>query len=246
MSAKNLNKKNEEKRKLGVIGTPHTGYFPWNTTMSFVSMKYPENTIVKYHSIGSSLIYDARESIVKYAEKENADWILFVDSDMVFQHDALVKMESTVLNNEKPEIISGMCFKRTHPFQPCFYTKARINPETKKPHLESPIDFPNEGLIQCEGVGMAFCFIRMSAIKKMKEKIKDPLFFPFPGVGEDLSFCIRARMAGVNIFTDLSLNIGHASMTTIYKEHFFMARDEHAKQVKEGKINEPLFKEVIS
>jgi GT2 family glycosyltransferase len=184
-------------------------------------------------------VYDAREKIITFAENVNADWILYIDSDMVLPNDSLLKFANARLENEALDIVGGMCFKRTPPFQPCFYTKARINPETKKPLLESPIDFPETGLIEVEGIGMACTFVRKNAWRKVKEKF-DSSFFPFPGVGEDLSFCIRARMAGIKMYTDLSINVGHMSQVEIKKEHFFAARDEHMR----NNPKEPLFREV--
>jgi hypothetical protein len=241
-----LNKKQEEKNNqikkpegIGVIGIPHTGTFPWQTTMSLLTLKLPQNFIVKYHLIGSCLVYDAREKIIQFCENENADWLLFLDSDMVIPADALLKFVNCKLDGNKLDVVGGICFKRIPPFQPCFYTKARINPETKKPLLESPIDFPDTGLLEVEGIGMACTFIRKNAWQAMKKK-HEQLFFPYFGIGEDLSFCIRARMTGIKMFADLSVNVGHIGHVQFDKQHFFMARDEHRK----NKPDEPLFREV--
>lgn len=227
---------NKNKSQIGVIGIPHTGMFSWQTTMSLIGLQWPPNTIVKYHLVGSSLVYDAREKIFNFAISNNADWVIFIDSDMVVPANTVTNFVNARVDDIVPEMITGLCFKRTEPFQPCFYTKARIDTKTKKPILESPIEFPDNGFMQVEGFGMACCFIRMSAIKR----IKQPYFFPFPGIGEDLSFCIRARMANVKMFADLSLNVGHVSNIPIYKQHFFTARDEYLKNQDAEKGN--LFK----
>ena len=227
-----------KKPNIGVIGIPHTGTFPWQTAMSLMSLVYPENTIIKFHLIGSCLIYDSREKIVQFAEKENADWILFVDSDMILPSDVLLKFVNSRLDEKELDFVGGMCFKRTQPFQPCFYTKARINPETKKPILETPINFPESGMLEVEGMGMACTFIRKNAWKKIKQKHEN-MFFPYPGIGEDLSFCTRARMEGIKMYVDLSVNVGHISQMEIRKEHFIMARDNHIKE----NPNKPLFNE---
>lgn len=221
------------------------GTFPWQTFISFLSLKAPSNTIIKYHLIGSSLIYDARDKIIEFAKTEKADWIMYIDSDMVIPNDALVKFTSAKLDGiDQLEMLSGMCFKRTYPFQPCFYTTARIDKDTKKPVLESPIDFPEKGLIECEGFGMACAFIRMSAIEKIEKTLKEKnqevdYFFPFRGIGEDLSFCLRARMAGVRMFTDLSINVGHVATMVVQKEEFISAKQHHMQ----NNPNQPLFKE---
>lgn len=231
-------KQEVKKPKKGIIGLPHTGTFPWQTDMSLLSLQFPEDHIIKYHLIGSCLVYDARDKVIEFAIKEDADWIFFLDSDMVPPSDILKK-----LVNMNVPIASGMAFKRTPPFQPCFYTRVEINKETHKPYLESPIDFPNEGILECQGVGMACCMIRREVWENCGEKLSDKLnqtwFFPYPGIGEDLSFCMRARRKGFKMFVDLSINVGHVSTVTIQKEHFIIARDEHFK----NHPDEPLFKE---
>ena len=234
----------DKKIQKGVIGIPHMGTFPWQTSMSFQSLRFPADTMIQYHYIGSCLIYDARDKLIEFAIEEKADWLMMIDSDMVVPNDALIKFANTVLEGKPLDMVSGMAFKRTPPFQPCFYTKARINPETKKHELESPIDFPDSGLLPVEGFGMACTFMRMEAVKKIKQEIngKPTWFFPLPGVGEDLSFCIRARMAGIKMYTDLSVNVGHVATMVVSKEHFIMARNDHMK----NKPDEQLFKEEAS
>jgi hypothetical protein len=81
------------------------------------------------------------DKIIEYAKNENADWVLFLDSDMVPPPDTLIKLSAMNV-----PIASGMAFKRTPPFQPCFYTKVAINKDTLMPDLESPIDFPEKGI----------------------------------------------------------------------------------------------------
>ena len=221
-------KKDEVKQKIGVIGIPHTGLFYWQTVMALLGLSYPANTIIKYHLIGSCLIYDARDKIFEFAEKENADWVFFMDSDMVIPNDILIK-----LDKHNVPMISGMAFKRTPPYQPCFYTKVEIKEDTHKPYCESPIQFPDKGILECQGLGMACCFIRKEVWKntahKVTEKCERTWFFPYPGVGEDLSFCLRARKAKHKMYVDLSINVGHISTVPITKEYFEIARDEHIK-----------------
>lgn len=230
-------KQEPQKQLKGIIGLPHTGNFPWQTVMSILSLRMPENSLVKYHLIGSCLVYDARDKVIEFAMKEDADWIFFLDSDMEIPCDTLQKL--VALN---VPIASGMAFKRTPPFQPCFYTKVEINKETHKPYLESPIDFPDTGIIECQGVGMACCLIRREVWENCAENISERIktwFFPYPGIGEDLSFCLRARKKGFKMYADLSINTGHVSQMQVKKEHFIFARDEHMK----NNPNEPLFRE---
>ena len=43
---------------------------------------------------------------------------------------------------------------------------------------------------------------------------------PTAGFGEDLSFCMRARDAGVQIYCDSSIKLGHVGYKTYTEEEF--------------------------
>lgn len=210
------------------IGIPHTGMFHWNTVTSLLGLKAPQNTRILFHMIGSCLVYDAREKIVEFAKNKQCDYVVMLDSDMIPPNDMLEKMFYHLENNEKIDMITGMAFKRTPPFQPCFYTKLTYDINTYKPYLESPIEWQQGGgLMDIAGAGLACVMIKMSLF----EKISLPYFFPLPNLGEDLTFCLKAKQEGKATFVvDTSIDVGHCSNIPIYEEHFRACYEEHKKQ----------------
>ena len=208
-----------------VIGIPHTGTFPWQTTMALLGLQIPKGFTVVYHMIGSCLIYEAREKIIKFAEGQKAKYVLMLDSDMVLPNNALGKMVSQLEADKELGMISGMAFKRTPPFQPCFYTKLTYEFDKHKPYLESPVKFPDKGLMEIQGAGLACVLIRLSSL----DEVKRPLFFPLPNLGEDLTFCLKLRIAKVSMVVDLSVDVGHVSSMPIAREHFQAVYDEHQR-----------------
>jgi GT2 family glycosyltransferase len=200
-------------------------------------MQFPKNTRLTYHLIGSSLVYEARESIAKYAIENNCEYVLYLDSDMVPPTDMIVKMVNIFDLRPEAGMVTGMAFKRIPPFQPCFYTKLAYDTQKMEPILESPIDWPaTAGLIEIQGAGMACSMIKTEIFKQ----IPKPWFFPLPGLGEDLTFCLKAKQKGVKMYVDTSIDVGHISSMPITKDHFIACRDEHKKQ----NTGQPLFKEV--
>ena len=232
---KQESKLENQELKTIVIGIPHTGLFHWQTMASLLSMQFVKGYQLKYHMIGSCLVYEAREAIAKFAMESNADYIVYLDSDMVPPTDMLIKMINTFEQMPDTGLVSGMAFKRIPPFQPCFYTKLAYDTKNLKPLLESPIKFPTEGLIELQGVGMACCMLKTDVFRK----INAPYFFPLPNVGEDLTFCLKMKHAGIKMYCDLSIDVGHVSTIPIYKQNFEECRDEHEK----ANNGEPLFKE---
>jgi hypothetical protein len=216
------------------IGIPHMGLFHWQVLASLLSLKVPQGYKIKYHLVGSCLVYEARESIVRFALQEKCDYVLMLDSDMVLPHDALLKMTNTIEKTDA-EIVAGTAFKRTPPFQPCFYTKLNYETKVLKPVLESPIEFPKQGLLPLQGMGMACCLIDT----KVFSRIEKPYFFPLPNLGEDLTFCLKAKHAKVNMLVDLSIDVGHVASMPIQQEHYRACYDEYKKMGSD----KPLFNE---
>lgn len=226
------------------IGIPHTGLFDWHTTMSLLSLKVPSGYKIVYHLVGSCLVYDAREKIIEFARKEKCKYTLMLDSDMVPPSDMIMKFISLLENKPDIAIVTGMAFKRTPPFQPCFYTKLDYDLQTQRPRLESPVEFPKTGFIALQGCGMSNCMIRTSIfdeIDKFKSKELKGYFFPLPNLGEDLTFCLLARKVG-HIILDLSIDVGHISAMPITSDHFKACYEEHKRK----NMKTPIFDEEIA
>jgi GT2 family glycosyltransferase len=223
------------------IGIPHTGTFPWQTVMGILALEVPRGFKIVYHLIGSCLVYDARDKIANFAIDNDCKYTLMLDSDMVPPKDMLLKMTALLETKKEIGLVTGMATKRTPPFQPCVYTKLEYDMKTQKPRLESPIEFPDEGLMAVAGVGMACCMIRTDIFREVKkqEVAKMGLFYPLPNLGEDLSFCLVARKLGLKMIADLSLHVGHVASMPVGIAEYRACYDAW----KEKNNNKPLFTE---
>jgi len=194
-----------------LIGVPCMESLPVEYVNSLLRLTKPHTTEIIHFPL--SLVYVAREKIVDYAIKNEYDYVLFVDSDMVLPQETLV----TLLEHKK-DIVSGAAYMRKPPYKPCFYEKLTLG-EGNEITCESFTDYP-KGLIKAEGIGMACCLIRTQVFKDIYES-GQPSFFPIMGYGEDLAFCLRARRAGYEIYVDTALQIGHIGSTIITEDTYF-------------------------
>ncbi len=190
-----------------LIGVPNTGSFPWQFVGSALSLQKPENT--EWQFIARALVYVAREQIAQYAIDKNFDYVFFLDSDMVIAPDTLLKL----FEHDK-DIVSGIAFKRSPPYQPCFYEKCNLN--NNVPQLEFFTDWESDAILEAEGVGMACVLIKTDVFKN----ISKPWFAPEFNIGEDLSFCLKAREAGYKIHVDTSINAGHVGNYVITEQTY--------------------------
>jgi GT2 family glycosyltransferase len=201
------------------ICIPNTGSILTLTVASMLNLQMPEGFEVAYNMIANCLVHEARDSQVINSIENDVDYLFFLDSDMMPSPNTLKQL----ISHDK-DIVSAMCFKRNPPFQPCFYTKACIRKDEKTgaiiPVMESvlaPETWDNEGLVRVEAVGMACCLIKVDVFKKLNG---GNWFFPLPRIGEDLTFCMKARQAGFKIYVDLGLNCHHLGYVPFGKEHY--------------------------
>jgi 3-deoxy-D-manno-octulosonate 8-phosphate phosphatase KdsC-like HAD superfamily phosphatase len=64
-----------------LIGMPCIRQIP---TRTVISLLQTVQTDVDPYLVSGSLVYDARDEIAKFAVKEGYDYVLYVDSDMIF------------------------------------------------------------------------------------------------------------------------------------------------------------------
>lgn len=160
----------------------------------------------------------ARNKIATKALNQGADYLLFLDDDMVFKPDLLVNL----LKHDK-NIVGAMTFIRTEPHEPSFYTR-NSDGETFNPiYIWKP-----KALVECDAIGMAATLIKRVVFEKMKEdsQEKHGVWGFYEGYAEDLNFCSRATSFGVKIFCDTSQIAGHISTKIIgYEDYKAMAHD---------------------
>lgn len=154
-----------------------------------------------------TLVYDARNQLTQYAlEKGGYDFVLWLDSDMTFEPDLLERLMEDI---DGKQAVTGLCFGRRPPFKPCIYKSIRVEKEGLgvMPHAENWYDYPRDQLFEVEGFGFACVLMRMDMLDAMS--VYGIPFFPVAGLGEDLSFCWRARQLDIRLWCDSRLKIGH-------------------------------------
>lgn len=204
-----------------MIGLPIHRPIEFKVFESFIRMTNQRNDIkLEFSMVSNSLIYDAREYVAEQFMKSDNEYLMFIDSDMTFHPQSL----QFLLRHDK-EFVTAKAFKRVHPYQACFYTKVVY--ENGLPSLEVPTGY-GEGLLPIEGAGLACALIKRSAF----EKLEKPYFFPLPNVGEDLSFCIKLKEAGVKMYCDTTLQFGHLAQREVFEKDFVeaFAKMEQDKQ----------------
>lgn len=180
------------------ICIPHLGLIKAQTVQSLV--KLIKNIKVDYRVLMAegSILHVTRERLCKKAIELGCSHVLFVDSDMSFESDALDRL----LKRDKD--IIGVLYN----------TKDESKTLTVKIHDENGNiikEIDDTELMKCAAVATGFMLIKTEVFKKLPH----PWFFwestedGEVKTGEDMFFCNKARKAGYEVYCDCSIPIGH-------------------------------------
>lgn len=174
--------------------------------------------------IPGTVIHDLRFALAERAIKGKYDYILWVDSDMVFNSFVLYDL----LEADK-DIVTAVCFMRRSPYEPCIYSKLRMGATLEEDQIEKYFDYP-DGVFEVEACGMAMCLMKVVVLEDIITKVGQP-FFPVKSdhrtLGEDLSFCFNARRAGHKIWATSKPKVGHIGKMVVDVDSYNAIRRHH-------------------
>lgn len=161
-----------------------------------------------------SLIYDARNNFSKMAISKDVDYVLWLDSDMIFPEDLLAQMIKHMEDGKN--IVTGLYFRRRAPFTPVLFKELEINEEGGR--WKDFDDYPVNGdPFEVAGCGFGCCMVRKSVLVDVALNYQT-WFTPFKNFGEDLAFAIRARELGYKIWCDPKIKCGHVGQLVVNEE----------------------------
>lgn len=192
-----------------LIAVPCMDSVPSQFAQSLAVLTKVEDCAIAFQM--GSLIYTSRNNLATMAVQKNVDYVLWLDSDMIFPPDVLKKL---LEDRNKGDIITGVYHRRVAPFKPVLYSK--LNIDDKGCEWSGYDEYPTDRLFDVEGCGFGCVLTPTQVLFDVLAKHGD-MFSPIHGVGEDLSFCWRARMCGYRIVADPTIRLGHVGHYVIDK-----------------------------
>lgn len=208
-----------------LIAIPCMDMIAMRFAQSLTTLKKVDNCVVSF--LAGSLIYDARNKLAGYAIDIEADYVLWLDSDMVFQPNTLERMMAVLDEHPEIDVLSGLYFRRGHPFTPVAFDKLEIN-EKGDCEFEDMQSVP-EGLSEIAGCGFGCVLMRTECLFDIAGKYGAVWFTPMGNVGEDCAFCIRAREEGYKIYMDPSIELGHMAYAPVTRTLYEALKKETNK-----------------
>lgn len=182
----------------------------------------------------NSLVEGRNFAATHFLDKTDAEWLMFIDTDMGFEADAIERLLLAADADLRP-VVGGLCFALKH-----------MGPDGKGGFVVRPIPtlfmwaktrdqgfgfanrfrYPPETLVQVAGTGAAFLLIHRSVLVRIRAAEGGDTWFNFiqyqdgMQVSEDLSFCYRVGQLALPVFVHTGIKVSH------HKE-FWLSEDDY-------------------
>lgn len=198
-----------------LIAIPCADLLDVNFVESLTLLQTPEGTDIKF--VASSLIYDARNKLASMAIENGYDYVMWFDSDMTFEPDLLIRLLDDIKDKD---MVTGLYFNRRPPFRPTVFEECDISQKDREIRVSAVHQkhIP-DSMFEIAACGFGCILVRTSVFKEVYEKQGLP-FSPLLGLGEDLSFCWRARQQGFKVWCDPKLLCGHTAHIVVGDETY--------------------------
>lgn len=190
-----------------LIGTPFkdmaaSGYI--KSLANLISYTVSQGHQVDYVAIHGGL-YNARDQICRKTVRGNYDYMLQIDSDQTFPKDALCRMLDRDL-----DVCTGIYVGGEIDHKPVLFTELFKDSSEACAHASKKglTELMQTDVFEVAGCGAGFLLVNQHILRLMMIHIHE-WFKPYEGLGEDVSFCQRAREMGFKIYADNTFSVGH-------------------------------------
>ena len=185
-----------------------------------------------YRSQGNQIARQ-REKVINYWYDQNkADWLLWVDSDVVISPEGFLKLWEQKDKYERP-IMTGVYFTTDNPEEPLMVPMPTIfnfivgDGDKGGFGLTRVHPLPKDKLIQVSAAGMGYVLMHRSVVDRIRKELPDAQFFMEMGrgtkfIGEDIYFFALCEKAGVPLWCDTSVTAPHMKRFS-FDEHYYNA-----------------------
>lgn len=182
---------------------------------TLTSYGIPDTQISIWFNLGS-LIYTSRNEIAKRALSDEAELVMWFDSDMIFNPDTLTRMLGLI--DQGADMVTGIYYRRTKPYTPTIFKTMEIDDQTQEAVWTEFEEIPNEPF-EVAGCGFGCVLMRTEMFVAVFAKFGN-MFSPIGNIGEDIAFCWRARQCGYQIIADPTIGLGHVGYTIVTREFY--------------------------
>lgn len=185
----------------------------------------------------TGLVAARNDTVTEFLASKDADWLLWLDTDMGFPADTAERLLEAADLAERP-VVGALCFSQheTDPDRmggwrcraiPTVFDWTRL--ENGQQGFVVRWDYPRDTVTRCGGTGSACVLIHRSVFERIAAKYGPAWYEMIPSpstghlIGEDLSFCVRAGALGIPIYV-------HTGVRASHMKRVWLAEDDYLGQ----------------
>ena len=197
-----------------LIAVPSMDTMPVQTVYSFLNLK--RDCPSRFSFIVRASCHDARNLLAREAIESKADRVLWIDSDMVFDDDMMIRLGKDL--DTGWDMVCAIYFRRELPTRPVIYKSIDANAS----RAECFFDYPENQVFPIAGCGFGAVLMTTELLRS----VGDRPFTPINRLSEDLSFCWLAKNSGAKIACDSLVKVGHVG-EIVYNEQMYKSMRKH-------------------
>jgi GT2 family glycosyltransferase len=173
-----------------------------------------------------------------WKETTKTDWLLWIDSDIVLNKDALEKILNCA-DKEKHRMISGVYYISLNSEESLMEPRICLFDDNEKYAIMPIKNMPENKLIKVDISGFGFLLMHKSVMEEMFEKYPDQnLFEEEQGlgdkfIGEDVTFLRKARKIGIPLYAHTGAFVQHMKTFALDLSYHHMYWDNAHKIIRE-------------
>jgi Predicted glycosyltransferases len=175
---------------------------------SYIGLQRPPNSVSS--TVHGQSPAAGRNIIIKQALENDCTHVFFMDDDMVFPPDTLMKL----LKHDK-DIVTGLYLLRSFPHRPAFFDQAY--PDGKNKFM--PLVPGLKGLVEGTNAGLGAALIKTDVFRHLEPPYVRLGEIEKDGWCDDVGFFNRCRAAGYTLWCDLDAPVGHMLTVTLWPEN---------------------------
>lgn len=185
----------------------------------------------------SANVSKGRNEIVEdfLAHPAKPEWLLMIDSDMVFEPTLLEDLLFEASADKFP-IVGGLCFGIADGL--LFPTLYGLHLEGEKLRTVRYNDVPENAMFQVAATGAACLMVHRSVYAAVLERKFNPTFPWYQETelhgepcGEDFTFCLRAGQCGFPVHVNTAIHVGHHKSQVLTYEMFAAQRAAQVQEI---------------
>lgn len=192
---------------------------------------------------GPRIAHARNDIVAAFLEKTDCEWLLMVDTDIVFTPEDVEMMFQAADPVERP-FISGVYYGGgpMSEVSPIIYKFVHRESEDEDP-IAPIIDYPQNAVCKIDAAGAGFLLLHRDALFMIGEHFGKPYPWFAEGTvyrgmefGEDIAFFLRAADRGFPLYVHTGVQLGHVKPRVINRETY---KEQEAKKMKVKGGNKP-------